>query len=249
MVSGTNPFAKQILHGFVLVTMRVLNSYELAKNKDEIWEDVYMKIYKCICRCKRYIIFAFQYYFIEKPRGLDFSMRDLEIPEGSGKSVHGYSKTNEKHLENIFQRLPFMQGLSLLDVGCGKVVVLKEAAKYPFDKVSGIDINPKLISIAKKNMRRLHLDKKIVCEEINTLEFQNYGSYNVFFFFNPFDGEILDRVIDKIIEDTYVMQKRIYIIYHNPVFKNVIEKKGIFTLKHKLYDTLKQYETHIYTYG
>ena len=30
MVAGTNPFAKQILHGFVLVTMQVLNSYELV---------------------------------------------------------------------------------------------------------------------------------------------------------------------------------------------------------------------------
>ena len=28
MVAGTNSFAKQILHEFVLVTMRVLNSYD-----------------------------------------------------------------------------------------------------------------------------------------------------------------------------------------------------------------------------
>lgn len=189
-----------------------------------------MGICKWICKWKRYIIFSFQYYFIEKPHGLDFSMRDLEIPEGSGESVHGYSKTNEKHLKYIFQRLPFMEGLSLLDIGCGKGVVLKEAAKYPFDKISGIDLNPKLIGIAKKNMLRLHLDKKIVCEEVNALEFQNYGGYNVFFLFNPFDGEILDHVIEKIVEDTYMMQKRIYIIYHNPVFYKVIEEKGIFTL-------------------
>ena len=29
MVAGTNPSPKVILHGFVLVTMRVLNSYEI----------------------------------------------------------------------------------------------------------------------------------------------------------------------------------------------------------------------------
>ena len=29
MVEGTNSFAKQILHEFVLVTMRILNSYDI----------------------------------------------------------------------------------------------------------------------------------------------------------------------------------------------------------------------------
>ena len=37
MVAGTNPFAKQILHGFVLVTMRVLNSYEVI-NKNPAYK-------------------------------------------------------------------------------------------------------------------------------------------------------------------------------------------------------------------
>ena len=36
MVAGTNPSPKVILHGFVLVTMRVLNSYELIINYDYI---------------------------------------------------------------------------------------------------------------------------------------------------------------------------------------------------------------------
>lgn len=205
-----------------------------------------MKIGKLICRWKRYIVFAAQYYFTEKPCGLDFSMRDLEIAEEWGKGIHGYSKTNEKHLKSIFQRLPFMEGLRILDIGCGKGVVLKEAAKFPFDRISGIDINPKLIGIARKNMLRLHLDKRVLCKEADALEFQNYGDYNVFFFFNPFDGEILERVLNRILEETVMAQKRIYLIYHNPVFSKVIESKGIFTLKHKLYDSMKQYETYIY---
>ena len=37
MVAGTNPSPKVILHGFVLVTMRVLNSYDIKiiRNDDD----------------------------------------------------------------------------------------------------------------------------------------------------------------------------------------------------------------------
>ena len=70
--------------------------------------------------------------------------------------------------------------------------------------------------------------------------------YIVFFFFNPFAGELLECVINKIIEDTAFKHKRIYIIYHNPVFRKVIESKGNFVLKHKLYDSMKQYDTYVY---
>lgn len=205
-----------------------------------------MKIRQWFLRWKRYIIFAAQYYFVEKPRGLDFTMRDLDIKKEWGKGVHGYSKTNERHLRDIFQKLPFNEGLRILDIGCGKGVVLKEAAKFPFDAIAGIDINPKLIKTAKKNMRILHLDKKISCKEANALEFQDYGKYNVFFFFNPFAGELLECVIGKILEDSAAKQKRIYIIYHNPAFSGVIESKEGIVLKHKLHDSLKQYDTHIY---
>ncbi|MBQ9989778.1 MAG: class I SAM-dependent methyltransferase [Lachnospiraceae bacterium] len=205
-----------------------------------------MKAKDLLYRWKRYAFFAFQYFFLEKPRGLDFTMRDLDIPEEQKKFIHGYSKTNERHLRNIFDRLPFMDNLSLLDVGCGKGVVLKEAARYPFDKIAGIDINFRLIERARINFKRLHLEERIWCEERNALEFEDYGKYNVFFFFNPFGREIMETVIDKILASTYSRQKRVYLIYHNPIFKDVIEKKEVFLLHHQLYDSLKQYETYIY---
>ncbi|MGN0306931.1 MAG: methyltransferase domain-containing protein [Lachnospiraceae bacterium] len=206
-----------------------------------------MKIREQFYRWKRYFIFALQYYLLEKPRGLDFTMRDMEIPEGNDALAHGYSKTNEKHLRDIFQKLPFEDELSILDIGCGKGVVLKEAAKYPFHKIGGIDLNTSLVKIAQKNLRKLHLDQRVSCEEVNALEYKGYGDYNVFFFFNPFPEDVLAKVLDRIIEKTRENGKGICIIYHNPLFHHIVEAKGIFALENKLYDSLKQYETYIYT--
>ena len=88
----------------------------------------------------RYIKFGLQYYILEKPRGLDFTMRDKSVINQE-KGFHGYNKTNENHLRDIFSCLPFEEGLSLIDIGCGKGAVLKEGIKYSFKKLGGIEVS------------------------------------------------------------------------------------------------------------
>lgn len=197
-------------------------------------------------RWRRYIVFAIEYFLLEKPRGLDFTMRDLQMPENAEKTFNAYSKTNERHLRSIFEKLPFLEGLNLLDVGCGKGVVLKEAAKYPFRKITGIDMNRKLIETAKSNFEHLHIQNRIECKTENAVNFEEYGDYNVFFFFNPFHEEILEQVVDKIIDETRGRHRHVYFIYHNPVFSKVFDQREVFILQYKLYDSMKQYETFIY---
>lgn len=49
-------------------------------------------------RLKRYLLFGLQYFLWEKPRGLDFTMRDTSLLKKSQGVYHGYAKTDEKHL-------------------------------------------------------------------------------------------------------------------------------------------------------
>ena len=107
-----------------------------------------------IKRWKRYLRFLLQVILLEKPRGLDFTLRDQKLFQKSGGKYHGYSKTDERHLRDIFQKLDFSKGLKLLDVGCGKGVVLREAAKFPFKRIAGIEISSELVRIARKNSCR-----------------------------------------------------------------------------------------------
>ena len=88
--------------------------------------------------------------------------------------------------------------MKLLDVGAGKGVVLKEAAKFPFTKIAGIELQDELVQIANNNFRILKLENRVQCIQANALEYDGYHNYNVFFFFNPFSEEILQRVTDKI---------------------------------------------------
>lgn len=196
-------------------------------------------------RYKRYIRYGLQYYLYEKPKGLDFTMRDMHLIEESGGVLHGYAKTNEKHLKEIFSTLDIKREDCLLDVGCGKGVVLREAARYPFGKIAGIDIDANLVKIARRNFKILGLTDRVHCAAANAMDYREYGNYNTFFFFNPFSQEIFQAVINEIILENDE-RRQIRIIYHNPVYQEVIEETGMFKKIKEMYDDTKAYMTNIY---
>lgn len=198
---------------------------------------------KTFIRVRRYLLFLAQYFLYEKPRGLDFTMRDTEIYEKSNGKCHGYSKTNEKHLKEIFKRIHNKEDMSFLDIGCGKGVVLKEAAKYPFQRVDGIEIQQQLVNTAQKNFRILKIEDRVRCIHADAAMFEKYEDYNLFFLFNPFPAEILKRVIGKIMESRNKADCIVTVIYHNPCFLQVIESSAQIIERETLYDPLKDYET------
>lgn len=199
-----------------------------------------------IKRFKRYSIYMIQ-WIAERMHGLDFTMRDTSLIAKSRGQLHGYSKTDESHAKEIFDSLNVSGDSKLLDVGCGKGVCLREASKYPFGKIAGIEIDERLVRIAKKNFRILKLDERIKIFQSDALEFGHYGAFNVFYFFNPFDKEIMERVVDRIAM-SQGKSKMYYIILHNPVCMDVVENKGG-VLVRKLYDPMKSYNTFIYKCG
>lgn len=195
-------------------------------------------------RIKRYLLFLIQYFLLEKPRGLDFTMRNLNPYRTSSGIYHGYSKTNEKHLRDIFGRLSYKDA-RLLDVGCGKGVVLKEAVRFSFQKIAGIEIDRDLVKTAEKNMIILKIADRVECIHADAAEFTGYGTYNVFFFFNPFSEKILRQVVSRIIDSRNEMDE-IVVIYHNPRFISVFEENFRIMEKEMMHDNLKDYNTCIF---
>ncbi len=200
------------------------------------------KIRRFIVRAKRYIVFLFQYLVLEKTRGLDFTMRDLTLYKESNGVYHGYSKTNEKHLRDIFRRIDYDECTKLLDIGCGKGVVLKEAVRFPFKKIAGIELEKELVSIAEKNFKILGIADKVQCIHADAVNFTEYGSYNIFFLCNPFSEKILQKVADRIF-DSKKKGDVITVIYHNPRFLNIFEDGWQVIDKEMLHDAMKDYDT------
>lgn len=197
-------------------------------------------------RFRRYGKYLFEWVFLEKMRGLDFTMRDTHLLRESGGALHGYSKTDEAHAKAIFETLGIDSKRRLLDVGCGKGAFLRVASKYPFGRIAGIEIDPALVKIAQKNFRRLGLEDSVQVYCSDALRFERYGEFDMFYFFNPFEKEIMSEVL-AMIQGSKGDHQEYHIILHNPVCAEVVEEGGG-KLVTKLYDTVKSYETYIYRF-
>lgn len=134
--------------------------------------------------------------FLEKPRGLDFSIRNLrDVQDG----FHGYAATSWKSIENINSILP-LRGSSFLDIGSGKGLVILNAHKLGATKSTGIEYSSHLHEVAKRNFRILKVEENVVSINVNALEFSEYKNYDIYFMFNPFDFETYSKVISNILE-------------------------------------------------
>ena len=134
---------------------------------------------------------------------------------------------------------PFMKMLKTLnlnksntvfvDFGCGKGRALLLAAEFGIKKVKGIEFCDKLSSIALNNMQ-IYSDKystsSVEFEIINNdMSLYNLDELdNLFYFYNPCDEYILDKVIHNIIDSFSGTSRCGTIVYQN----NTINHPTIF---------------------
>ena len=109
---------------------------------------------------------------------------------------------------------------ALLDYGCGRGRILAVAATYPFRKVIGIDRSPDLCDSARENLRRIRGRRS---KEWNVVEgdaamFVVPDEVTVAFLFNPFLGQVLSSVVQRLKESVKARPRQLSVIYMNPEF-------------------------------
>lgn len=143
---------------------------------------------------------------------------------------HHYQGASYYILFSIFNELPKeTKNLPLIDYGCGKGRALFVAEQCGFTNLIGVDIAKELIDNANENKA---IYKKSNPKSNIEFLFEDATKYKipenaqVFYFFNPFGDEIMQKVIDNIKESVKVNPRKIYCIYLNPKYKAVFEKNG-----------------------
>ena len=132
------------------------------------------------------------------------------------------------------------RGHSVLDIGCGKGFVLNFFATMCFNEISGIEFDKTLCLKARKNLSRNI--RRVKVYNVDAIDFPKYEEYDTFYMYNPFDENILEKVIDLITASYETNPRQITIIYCNPIYKDVLINKG-FKETTKFY-----YKTYIYNY-
>lgn len=175
---------------------------------------------------------------IEKPRGIDFSLRQ-KTRDIKTEGNHGYALTQEKAFSKIMEYINPTSDDCFIDIGCGKGGVLRYAAKYGFKRVAGVEIEDSLYAIAKANFQKLKMPEVELFHD-NAITFEKYGEFNVFFLFNPFDPDIYKKVIDRICESISDSgEKRVLLICYGASIPEYIENTGVFKLTEEYTDSVR----------
>lgn len=169
----------------------------------------------------------------EKKYGINTTCADeLKKLENKGIDItHAtiYMPVSYTFLEEIFQQLPASVRDHFLDIGSGKGRALCIAAHHGFKKVTGIDFSKELCDAAKDNLTITK--QKIPALQYDIINndafyFEIPADVDCIFFFNPFDEIIMSGVADNILNSLQHHPRKMYIIYVNPLHKELFTSQG-----------------------
>lgn len=125
---------------------------------------------------------------------------------------------------SYYDFIPFLNSIPIrpqrdvfLDFGSGMGRALCLAARYPFRSVIGVEISPELCAIAQENLVRFR--PKLLCQDVRVFnldaaEYPVPGEVSVIYFFHPFFGNVLTKVLQNITKSLSDTPRRILILFY-----------------------------------
>jgi hypothetical protein len=143
---------------------------------------------------------------------------ELHLPEDR---CHYYANSGGIHLVKALRALKITPQDSIVDFGSGKGGALITFSRFPFAKITGIELSPQLVSIAEDNLNKLNIGNitMIICD---AADFTDLDGYNYFYFFSPFPGNVMSAVIRNISDSLARVPRKATIIYFNPEYHEAV---------------------------
>ncbi len=147
------------------------------------------------------------------------NLHDLDLA-GSIDGANHYQGASYYILSLLFAEInKITSAKSFIDYGCGKARAMIFAANYGFNKIEGIELAKELCVAGQSNIDLVKSGFPKVNFAIHHADATTYTSIDeiqVFYFFNPFQETVMNKVIENI-KQSYSRAKRdIFVIYINP---------------------------------
>ena len=147
------------------------------------------------------------------------------------------SLLNINNLHASVEENEILKGINLdevrfLDIGSGKGGVICYAYELGVKSSTGLEYEKKLHLLAQKNIRRLNYQDKVFSHNIDARLFKNYGDFNIFFMFNPFDDDVYAEVMRNILLQNKSIESEKYVIAYggaNTEFLNNSERLKLYS--------------------
>lgn len=181
-----------------------------------------------------------------------FTVHPFDLENGvrtSGLIPGRYLKTGHKHDRNstayfgvapsVFHRLlkrwsrtrpcAPIEEFAFIDIGAGMGRGMLLAAEYSFRRIDGIELNPRLANIARRNVRTLkengkaRLGMRITCGD--ALEFPLPSGPCLVFLFNPFGATVMKRLLARLAVQFARRSGELDLLYVNNEQERIIEQQ------------------------
>lgn len=108
-----------------------------------------------------------------------------------------YASIGHRLIREVLDRLKLSENDEFLDIGCGKGRVLAITSSYPAKSIVGIEYEPSLAAVARKNVG--HRPNISIVE--GAAENFDYSTITAAYAFNPVEPDVLDLILSKIKSD------------------------------------------------
>ncbi|MFZ1685044.1 MAG: hypothetical protein WAU88_13090 [Candidatus Zixiibacteriota bacterium] len=161
---------------------------------------------------------------------------NLTVAGENRQHGHRYEPARTAILRKVLPRLKELapDDSTFVDLGSGKGRVLMVAAECGFRNARGIEFAGDLCTIASANCasfkRKSGSDCNFDIVETDAAAYHPSQTDRVFFMFNPFDAELLGKVLGNIEASVTASPRPIFICYYNPAFGESAEDRSSFKL-------------------
>jgi SAM-dependent methyltransferase len=148
----------------------------------------------------------------------DIPLTSLDFASENKAPGLEYQSHHPKILRRMISALEIShERYTFVDYGCGKGRVLLVAAEFPFRKIIGVEFAPQLAQIAARNLET-HRGLRRKCNHVAALtmdatEYQLPAGPLVLFFYSPFVGPVMKKVVENIERSLRESPRAVYVLF------------------------------------
>lgn len=197
----------------------------LQRARDSIRKNGFQGFLKILLSYLEDYIFDIR-YGTDTMRWID--LNDLDIQSENRHRGVNYQPTRARPFRKLIGMLDFSRDSVFVDFGSGKGRVLLLASEYRFKRIVGIEFSHQLCEVARRNLlvyrEKTGVGGNVEIVESDAVDYEVRDDENIFFFFNPFDAFVMNKVIRNIMISLEKKPRQIWLIYNCPERSHVIEK-------------------------
>ncbi|MES2851042.1 MAG: class I SAM-dependent methyltransferase [Bacteroidota bacterium] len=152
-----------------------------------------------------------------KRKGIDISHATMYMPVSYQLFEEALQQINSDNKKHFF------------DIGCGKGRAMCVAAHFGFYKISGVDFSKEFcdaaisnLLITKQQLPAINYSVIVADAAVTNIP----GDVDCIFLFNPFDEEIMKKVLLHVKSSINSNPRKLNVIYANPLYKTLFLEEG-----------------------